>query len=216
MNNTYNFLKYSGQMIVPQWVIGCGYITKTLFHLLRLLEGWPGNTILIKLMYAKMQLVSQVHHWHTCWTSPWKKNKRLELYSPGGICHLCLDKWEELQHCSFNGDLKCAGYCEECQLDRQVLEKCGCKKAALYNLLGTDMVGRPAQVFTRYHEKDITRIIFPVYGEKGKLTMVVIGYGANGLYLCCSGDVSSVVNTRWLWIRSRLTKYELQNFQRTL
>ena len=25
-----------------------------------------------------------------------KKNKRLELYSPGGICHLCRDKQEEL------------------------------------------------------------------------------------------------------------------------
>ena len=85
--------------------------------------------------------------------------------------------------------MKCAGYCEECQLDRQVLEKCGCKKAALYNLLGTDIVGGPAQVFTRYHEKGITRIIFPVYGEKGKLIRVIIGYGANGLYLCCSGDV---------------------------
>ena len=28
-----------------------------------------------------------------------------------------------------------------------------------------------------------------MYGEKGKLTRVVIGYDANGLYLCCSSDV---------------------------
>ena len=45
------------------------------------------------------------------------------------------------------------------------------------------------QVFTRYHEKDITRIRFHVYGEKGKLTKGIIGYDANDLYLYCSGDV---------------------------
>ena len=65
-------------MIVPQWVIGCGYITlQTLFHLLRLLGRWLGNTILIKLMYAKMRLASQAYQWHTCWSSPWKKTKNL-------------------------------------------------------------------------------------------------------------------------------------------
>ena len=50
-----------------------------------------------------------------------EKNKKLELYSPGDICHICRDKREELhQHCSCNGDLKCSGYCEECQLDLQL------------------------------------------------------------------------------------------------
>ena len=141
-----------------------------------------------------------------------KKNKRLELYSPGGICHLCRDKREELQHCSFNGDLKCAGYCEECQLDMQVLEKCECKKAAVYNMLGTDMLGGPAEVFTRYHEKDITRIRFHVYGEKGKSTRVVIGYDANGLYLCCSGDVmpcgkDTLVVNKKPFEQKRITKF---------
>ena len=43
-----------------------------------------------------------------------EKNKNLELYSPGGICYLCQDRREELQHCSCNGALKCGGYCEEC------------------------------------------------------------------------------------------------------
>ena len=69
-----------------------------------------------------------------------EKNKRLELYSPGGICHLCSDKQEELQHCSCNGALKCGGYCEECQLNMQTLRRCGCKKAAVYDLLRTLMV----------------------------------------------------------------------------
>ena len=54
-----------------------------------------------------------------------EKNKKLELYSPGGICHLCRDKREELQHCSCNGALKCGDYCEECQLDMQTLKRCG-------------------------------------------------------------------------------------------
>ena len=52
-----------------------------------------------------------------------EKSKKLELYSPGGICHIFRDKREELQHCSCNGALKCGGHCEECQLDMQALEK---------------------------------------------------------------------------------------------
>ena len=51
------------------------------------------------------------------------------------------------------------------------------------------MVGGPAQVFTRYHEKDITRIRSHVYEEKSKLTKGVIGYDVNALYLYCSGNV---------------------------
>ena len=176
-------------MTALQWVIGCGCITlQTFFHLLRLLGRWLGSTILIKLMHVKTQLVSQIYQWHTCWASLWKKNKKLELHSPRGICHLCRDKREELQHCSCDGALKSGGYWEECWLDKQALERCECKKTTAYELLSTGMVGAPAHVFTRYHEKGITRIRSHVYGEKGKLTKVVIGYDANSLYLCCSGD----------------------------
>ena len=46
-----------------------------------------------------------------------EKNTKLELYSLAGICHLCRDIREELQHCSCNGALKCGAYCRECQLD---------------------------------------------------------------------------------------------------
>ena len=60
-----------------------------------------------------------------------EKNKRLELYSPGGICHLCRDKRKELQQCSCNGALKCGDYCEECQLHMQVLESCECERQPL-------------------------------------------------------------------------------------
>ena len=117
------------------------------------------------------------------------KNKGLELYSPGGIRHLCRDIKEELQHCSSNGALKCGGCCKECQFDMQALKKWVSEKAAVYELLRTSMVSGPAQVFTRCHEEDITRIRFHVYGEKGKMIKVVIGYDANSLYLYYSGNV---------------------------
>ena len=118
-----------------------------------------------------------------------EKNKKLELYSPGGICHLCRDKREELQHCSCNDALKCRDYCEECQLDMQTLKRCGCEKTAVYDLLRAGMVGGPVQVFTRSHEKDITSIRSHEYGKKSKLTKSVIGYDTNSLYRYCSGDV---------------------------
>ena len=87
-----------------------------------------------------------------------KNKKLLQLYSPEGIFHLRRDKREELHHGSFIGALKYCGYFEEFQLDMQVVERCKCENASIYELLRTDMVGGPAQVFTRYHEKDITRI----------------------------------------------------------
>ena len=99
-----------------------------------------------------------------------EENKKFELYSPVDVCHLYRDIREELQHCSCNVALKCGASCKECQLDMQPLERCECKKAAVYELLRTGMVGGPVQVFTRYHEKDIKHIRSRVYGEKSKLT----------------------------------------------
>ena len=100
---------------------------------------------------------------------------------------LCRDIREEPHHCSSNSALKGGAYCKECQLDMQALEKCGCKKTAVYDLLKAGMVGGSAQVFTRYHETDITRI----RSHEGKLTKGVIGYDANSLHLFCSGDLMS-------------------------
>ena len=70
----------------------------------------------------------------------------------------------------------------------QALKRCACEKVTIYELLRTGMVGGPAQGFTRYHEKDITLIRSHVFGEKSKLTKVVIGYNTNSLCLYCSGD----------------------------
>ena len=118
-----------------------------------------------------------------------EKNKKLELYPPGAVCHIFRDKREELQHCSCNDALKRGGYCEECQLDLIALQNCGCEKTAIYELLRKDIMGGPAQVFMRYHEEDITHIRSHVYGEKSKLSKDAITYDANALYLYCSGDV---------------------------
>ena len=79
-------------------------------------------------------------------------------------------------------------------------------------LLKIGMVGGPAQVFARYHEKDITHIRSHVYGEKSKLTMVIISYDANSLYLYCSDDVMPcgkdmlVVNKK-LFDQKRIAKF---------
>ena len=66
---------------------------------------------------------------------------------------------------------------------------CMCEKAAVYELLRTAMVGVPVRMFTRYHEKDITRIKSHMYGEWRKLTKHAIGHYANSLYIHYSGDV---------------------------
>ena len=50
------------------------------------------------------------------------------------------------------------------------------------------MVGGPAQFFTGYRGKDITRIRKKQWRKK-KFTKGVIGYDTNALYLYCSGDV---------------------------
>ena len=120
-----------------------------------------------------------------------EKNTKLELYSLAGICHLCRDIREELQHCSCNGALKCGAYCRECQLDMQALDKCGCEKTAVYELLRTGMVGGPAHVFTRYHEKGITRI----RSHESLLTKGAIGYDAIGDVMPCGKDML-VVNKK--------------------
>ena len=100
-------------------------------------------------------------------------------------------KREELQHCSCNGALKCGGYCKECQLDMQALERCECEKTAVYELLRTGMVGGPAHVFTRYHEKGITRI----RSHESLLTKGAIGYDAIGDVMPCGKDML-VVNKK--------------------
>ena len=50
-------------------------------------------------------------------------------------------------------------------------------------------MGGPAQVFIKYHEKDIIRIRSHVYGEENKFKKNVIGYDAYYIYLYCSVDV---------------------------
>ena len=74
------------------------------------------------------------------------------------------------------------------------------------------MVGTPAQVFTRCHDKDITRIRSHVFGEKSKLTKGVLGYNTKSLCIYCSGDAivdgqdTLVVNAK-LFDQNRIAKF---------
>ena len=126
---------------------------------------------------------------------------------------MCRDKLEMLnQPCSCNGVLKYDDYYEECQLDLTALQESRCEKVAVSQLLRTGMVGTPAQVFTRCHDKDITRIRSHVFGEKSKLTKGVLGYNAKSLCIYCSGDVivdgqdTLVVNAK-LFGQNRIAKF---------
>ena len=78
------------------------------------------------------------------------------------------------------------------------LEKCKCENTAVYDLFRTGMVDGPAQVFTRYHEKDITRIRSHVYKEESKLTKGFIGYDANSYIFTAPVMKCPVAKTRWL------------------
>ena len=116
------------------------------------------------------------------------------------------------------GALKCGGYYEECQLDLQAVQKRGCEKAAIYELLSAGMADGLAQAFTRNHEKDITCIRSHAYVEKSKLTKSIIGYDANALYLYRSGDVmpcskdTLVVNEK-PFDKKRIAKFSKDNLK---
>ena len=102
---------------MPRWmIVGCGYVTlQTLLLFLRLLERWLSITILIRLIYPKDAVSVPGISMTYVLNKSLEKIKGLELYSPGRNCHLCRDKYEELQHCSCDGAPGCGGYCEECQ-----------------------------------------------------------------------------------------------------
>ena len=80
----------------------------------------------------------------------------------------------------------------------QTLERCKCEKTAIYELLRTGMVGGTAQVITRYHEKDITRIRSHMYGEKSKLTRDIIVYDDIVCIFTVQVMQCPVAKTRWL------------------
>ena len=86
-------------------------------------------------------------------------NPDIKLYAPG----------EPYKH-------KCKKACKEIQ------NSCtDCTKNQAYELLQTSMVGGPAIVFCRYHERDITAIKSHVY-EEPETCKTVLGLDANMLY----------------------------------
>ena len=72
------------------------------------------------------------------------------------------------------------------------------------------MVGGPTEVFTRYHEKDVT------YIEREKLCKKVIGYDANALYLYCSGDVMPCGKDKLTVSEKPYDKLQIQTFERNV
>ena len=83
------------------------------------------------------------------------------------------------------------------------------------------MIDGPAQIFTKYHEKDITRIWSHVYEEMSKLTRGIIGYDANSLYLYCAGDVmpcgkDTLVVNKKPYDQKWIAKFSRDVFKRTV
>ena len=128
-------------------------------------------------------------------------NKNLELYAPGGACNMCKEKKNQLDGCG-----------TDCKKTLKRMNDCKCDVVETYNLLKTGMVGGPAQVFTRYHEKDVTYIRLHI--EQGKLCKKIIGYDANALYLYCSGDVMPCGKDKLTVIEKPYDKMQIQTFER--
>ena len=85
-------------------------------------------------------------------------DKKLELYAPGGDCNMCKENKSQLDSCECDRALKMGAYCTDSQKALKGMNNCKCDPVETYNLFTTGMVGGPAQVFTRYHEKDVTYI----------------------------------------------------------
>ena len=128
-------------------------------------------------------------------------DKNLELHAPGGACNMCKEKKSQLDGCG-----------TDCQKALKGMNDCQCDPIETYNLLKTGMFGGPAQVFTRYHEKDVTYIRSHI--EREKLCKKIIGYDANALYLYCSGDVMPCGKDKLTVIEKPYDKMQIQTFER--
>ena len=76
------------------------------------------------------------------------------------------------------------------------------------------MVGGTAQVFTRYHEKDVTYIRSHI--ERAKKYKKFIGYDANALYLYCSGDVMPCGKDKLTVIEKPYDEVQIQTFEKNV
>ena len=101
-----------------------------------------------------------------------KMNPKVELYAPGEPC----------KH-------KCEGSCykKACKACKEVQNSCTeCTKNEAYELLQTGMVGGPAIVFCRYHERNVSGVRSHMYdavsAQKPETCKTILGYDANMLY----------------------------------
>ncbi|XP_057290810.1 uncharacterized protein LOC130613491 [Hydractinia symbiolongicarpus] len=101
-------------------------------------------------------------------------NPKLELYAPGEPCkHKCNED-------CFNSNAEHSS--KKCKACKKVEKACTeCTKNEAYELLQTGMVGGPAIMFCRYHERDVTGIRSHIYQEPRKCK-TVLGLDANMLF----------------------------------
>ncbi|XP_057290938.1 uncharacterized protein LOC130613641 [Hydractinia symbiolongicarpus] len=106
-----------------------------------------------------------------------KKGENCETCK-GKKCKTC--RREKCKTCK----VKCAGGCKEksCKACKKVQKACTeCTKNEAYELLQTGMVGGPAIVFCRYHERDVTGIRSHIY-QKPRKCKTVFGLDLSMLY----------------------------------
>ena len=110
-----------------------------------------------------------------------KLNPKVELYSPGEPCkHKCEDSC----------------FKKTCKACKEVQNSCTeCTKNEAYELLQTGMVGGPAIVFCRYHERNVSGVRSHLYvsTQKPKTCKTILGYETNMLYLALPGIIGSII-----------------------
>ena len=67
-------------------------------------------------------------------------------------------------------------------------------EAELHKLVKDQIVGGPSVVFSRYHEKGVTKIKEKDYGEEAEWCQSCVGWDANALYLSC---LMKEMPTKW-------------------
>lgn len=74
------------------------------------------------------------------------------------------------------------------------------RNSDLYDVIKSGVVGGPAIIFHRYHEKGKTNIRQHCYGEEARPCQRVLGVDANALYLHCLGEsMPSGYPSRWVF-----------------
>ena len=80
----------------------------------------------------------------------------------------------------------------------------------LHELMKDNIVGGPSLIFTRYHEKGVTRIRQNEYREDARKCQSIVGYDANALYLW---SLMQDMPTRWYMRRREENEFRPESAQ---